>query len=186
MATIRRYRVLWGGLSGLPGYSLFYATSAGALASDLVTFFNAVKAVFPSPLSWDIPISGDTLDDATGTINGGWTDVSGGVVTSVTAGAYAAGVGAYASYGTAAIVNGRRLRGRTFLAPLIANGFDSSGTISSSYLAVLSPAVSTLAASGKMVVWHRPTVAAPSSGSSSLVTSGTVPDQVTALRSRRY
>ena|SRR5690349_10953494 len=185
MATIRRYRVLWGGITALPGYSLFYSTSAGALASDLVTFFTAIKGVFPSPLTWDIPLSGDTLDDATGTINGGWTDVGGGVVTSTLVTAYAAGCGGYASWGTAAIVNGRRLRGRTFLAPLGNLQYDTGGSIVPSCQAVLSPAISTLAAAGKMVIWHRPAPGGGGGGSSSLVTSGVLPDQVTSLRSRR-
>jgi hypothetical protein len=185
MATIRRYRVLWGGASALPGYSVFYGSSAGALASDLVTFFTAIKSVVPVPITWDIPISGDTLDDSTGTINGGWVDVAGGVVSATAATAYAAGTGAYTQWQTAAIVGGRRLRGRTFLAPLFNGGYDTSGTIAAATLAVLSPAVSALATAGKMVVWHRPTPLAPTSGSSSLVTSGTVPDQVTSLRTRR-
>jgi hypothetical protein len=185
MATIRRYRVLWGGLGALPGYSLFYSSAAGALASDLVTFFNAIKSVMPAGLQWDIPISGDTLDDASGMINGGWVDVGGGVVAGAAAGAYAAGTGAYTSWGTGAIVGGRRLRGRTFLAPLWGGCYDSSGTIATGTLAVLSPAVSALAAAGRMVVWHRPAAGGGGGGSSSLVTSGTVPDQVTSLRSRR-
>jgi hypothetical protein len=185
MATIRRYRVLWGGLGALPGYSLFYASSGGALASDLVTFFNAIKSVMPTGLQWDVPISGDTLDDATGTINGGWTDVGGGVVAATASGAYAAGTGCYASWGTASIVGGRRLRGRTFICPIWGGSYDSSGTIATASLAVFSPAVSALATAGKMVVCHRPSPGAPASGSSSLVTSGVVPDQVTSLRSRR-
>lgn len=185
MATIRRYRVLWGGVGGLPGYSLFYATAAGALGSDLVTFFTAIKGSFPGPLSWDVPLSGDTLDDATGTINGGWTDVGGGIVTATGSGAYAAGTGAYVRYGTAAIVNGRRLKGRTFLCPLVSGSYDSSGTIATVTLGQFNTAASTLATTGRLVVWHRPSVASPSGGSSSAATSGTCPDQVTSLRSRR-
>lgn len=185
MATIRRYRVLWSGITGLPGYSLFYASSAAALGSDLLTFFTAIKGLFPNNLSWDIPISGDTLDDGTGAVNGGWTDLGGGVVTSTLVTAYAAGVGAYASWHTNAIVGRRRLQGRTFLAPLGNLQYDTGGSIVPSAQAVLTPAISALAAAGKMVTWHRPTGSPLAGGSSSLVISGTLPDQVTSLRSRR-
>ena len=185
MATIRRYRVLWGGIGGTPGYSLFYANAAGALASDLVTFFNAIKSQCPGPLQWDVPISGDTLDDATGTINGGWTDVGGGVVTATGSGSYAAGTGVFIRWATGAIVNGRRLVGRTFICPINGGGYDSNGTAGGTTLSTIGGAATTLAAAGKLVVWHRPAPGGGGGGSSSLVTAGTVPDQVTSLRSRR-
>ena len=185
MATIRRYRVLWGGIPGSPGYSLFYASAAGALASDLVTFFNAIKSQCPGPLQWDVPIAGDTLDDGTGAINGDWVDVSGGVVTATGSGGYAAGTGAFIRWGTGTIVNGRRLRGRTFICPINGGGYDSNGTLGGTTLSTVGAAASALAAAGKLVVWHRPAPGGGGGGSSSLATSGSVPDTVTSLRSRR-
>jgi hypothetical protein len=170
----------------MPGYSLFYATGASDPTGDLVTFFNAIKTQFPSPLTWTIPPGGDTLDDATGAINGVWSGAGAGIVSATVGSPWAAGTGAWAAWRTGTIVGRRRLIGRTFLCPLLVNAYDSTGTIGSANLAVLSPAVSALATAGKLVIWHRPTVASPSSGSSSLIISGTVPDQVTSLRSRRY
>lgn len=169
----------------MPGYSLFYASAAGALASDLVTFFNAIKGGSPAPLQWDVPISGDTLDDATGQINGGWTDVGGGVVVATGSGAYAAGTGAYVKWGTAAIVNGRRLKGRTFICPINGGSYDSGGTLATVTQSAIQTAAQAVAAAGKMVVWHRPPAGTFTGGSSSLVTSASCPDQVTSLRSRR-
>lgn len=186
MATIRRIRVLWGGIPGMPGYSLFYASAAADATADLVTYFNAIKARFPSGLSWTVPPTGDTLDDATGTLNGSWSGAGAGIVTSTGTGAYAAGVGAYSAWVTNAIVGGRRLRGRTFLAPLLGTNYDNTGTIDPTQLTTFATATSTLAATGKLVVWHRPSGPGASNGSSSLITAGVVPDVVTSLRSRRF
>lgn len=169
----------------MPGYSLFYASSAGAAGAGLKAFFTTLTNKAPAGTTWDIPISGDTLDDSTGQVNGGWTDVGGGVVgPSSSSVSYAAGTGAFVNWQTAAIINGRRLRGRTFFCPIIATEYDTSGTLGSSMQTTLATAASTLAALGVLVVWHRPPVGG-AGGSSSLVTSGTVPDKVTSLRSRR-
>lgn len=177
--------MLWGGIPGMPGYTLFYASSGAAACADILTFFNAIKALFPTGLQWSVPIVGDTLDDTTGALNGAWSDVGGGIVSASASGAYAAGTGAWVSWKTAAIVHGRRLQGRSFMCPLQSTvGYDSSGTIITSALTTLGGAASTLAAAGKLVVWHRPPPGG-NTGSSSLVTAGTVPDQVTSLRSRR-
>lgn len=170
----------------MPGYSLFYSSAAADATADLVTFFNAIKSQFPVNLQWSVPPAGDTLDDATGAINGSWVGSGAGIVTAGPGTAFAAGCGAWASWRTNAVVARRRLQGRTFLCPLVANAYDGTGTIATSNLATLNTPVAALAAAGKLVVWHRPSTAAPSGGSSSLITSGTVPDQVTSLRSRRY
>jgi len=186
MSTIRRIPVLWGGIAGMPGYSLFYAAGASTATAELLAFFNAVKALFPTGLQWTVPIVGDTLDDTTGALNGQWTDAGGGIVSATASGAYAAGTGAWVGWKTAAIVGGRRLQGRTFMCPLQSTvGYDSSGTILSAAITTMSGAASTLAASGKLVVWHRPPPGG-NTGSSAAITAGVVPDQVTSLRSRRY
>lgn len=185
MATIRRIEVVWAGITGLPGLSVFYSGSAVDVTTELNAFFTTIKDLFPGGTTWNIPGSGDTIDDATGTLNGGW---SGGTNVSVisTAGAanYAAGVGAFVKWSTNAIVNGRRLKGRTFLTSLKSDQYDTGGTLQSSTLTTIGGAAATLAAAGKLLIWHRPPPGG-SSGQSSLVTSQFLPDKVTSLRSRR-
>jgi len=185
MATINKIEVPWTGLPGMPGVSVFYCTGAADPTGGLVTFFNAIKSLFPNGLSWSILNSGDTIDDTTGTLNGGWTG-SGGAVVASTAGtpAYASGVGAYVNWQTGAIVNGRRLKGRTFLTSISAAYYNTNGTISSTFLTTVDAAATALVAGGIMRTWHRPPPGG-SSGSSSVWTSATVPQQVTSLRSRR-
>lgn len=185
MANIKRVFVQWNGLTALPGVSVFYSSAATDVTTDLGTFFNAIKTLFPSGLTWQVPGSGDTLDDASGALVGGWSGTAASVTATGGAGAYAAGCGCYIQWATGAIVGKRRLRGRTFLAPLLASGYDSSGTIAASTISTTTTAIATLAGSSKLVIWHRPGKGLFTGGSSALVTGGNVPDQVTSLKSRR-
>lgn len=185
MPSLRRVEVTWTGLTGLPGLSVFYTDAASDVTTNLGTFFNAIKGAFPTGLSWSIPSTGDEVDVATGLLTGSWT---GGTAATVAAGPntpYAAGVGAFIRWGTPLIIGGRRLKGRTFLAPLLSSLYDASGTIDNANLGTLQSAASTLAAAGKLVTWHRPSTLAPSGGASATITSAQVPDQVTWLKTRR-
>lgn len=185
MANLKRLKVVWSGLTGLPGLSVFTCDPVLDPTGDVKDYFDDIKDYFPSPLSWSIPNSGDTFDDATGTLVGGWTGVNGGTVNATSSAPYAAGTGSYVAWGTAAIVGGRRLKGRTFLCPLNKDYFDNSGTIVNSAVTVMQTAAALLAATGVLHVWHRPSSPGGSDGSSSAVTSGTQLDRVTSLRTRR-
>lgn len=183
---MNRVRVPWNGLGGLPGLSTFYfdVTSTTAVA-DTFAFFNAIKAKFPAPLSWSIPGSGDQIDGANGNLIGTWTMTGGGTVNAVNTAAFAAGVGARVQWLTASIIGGRRVRGSTFLVPLLAAEYDSGGTINDTDLASMQTAVNTFAAGGDLYVWHRPSSPGATDGVSVPVTAGLIPDKVSTLRSRR-
>lgn len=186
MATLRRWEVQWTGLPGLPGLSVFHSDAATDLSLVLNAFFTAVKPLFPSSLTWNMNGSGDEFDDATGTLTGAFSGYAGFTFTGTSSDSnYAAGVGWLAQWRTAGIVNGRRVRGSTFMCPTTNGSFDNQGTISSSSLTTARNAVNTLAATGDLVIWHRPHPGA-SDGSSASVISGSVPDRVTSLRSRRF
>lgn len=184
--SLHRVEVVWNGLTGLPGLSVFYGANGSLLVADLNTFFNSIKAQFPNGLTWSTPAAGDIIDEVTGALTGEW---SGGAATSLvaTGGAgaiYAAGVGAYITWGTTTIANGRRLKGRTFLTSIMTSKYDSNGTIDNSALGVFQTAANALVAGGNLRIWHRPTGGA--GGGLGAVTSAVVPDRVTALRSRRF
>jgi hypothetical protein len=185
MTTMRRLRVAWEGLGGLPGLSTFYYGVATPNVSDAVTFFNAIKALFPSGLQWTIPSSGDEIDDATGQLTGGWVGSGGGSVSATGGSAgYAAGVGTRVRWDTLVIAGGRRVRGSTFLCPLVTGCYDGSGTISTTNLTTFQTAASAFAASGVAKgIWHRPVNG--SGGLYAAINTATVPDKVTMLRSRR-
>lgn len=185
MATLNRIRVEWSGLTGLPGISTFYVGSADSDISELVTFFTAIRGLFPSGLSWTIPSDGDQIDDATGALTGTWIGTGGGTVTANAPGLnYAAGVGARVRWLTPAVVGGRRLRGATFLTHLASTNYDAQGTILSAALTTIQTAATALATSGSpFMVWHRPVNGV--GGSSVAMNAAIVPDRVAWLRTRK-
>lgn len=185
MANLDRYEVVWQGIGGLPGLSVFYCDAGANVGTDLTTFFGVIKDRFPVGTSWVVPNSGDTIDDATGTLVGGWSGTGGGTTSSgASSAAYAAGTGAIVRWNTAAIVGGRRLRGRTFLCPLLASQYDTSGVLTSGWLSALATAAAGIVTAADFRIWHRPTPGG-SDGSSSGITSFGNPSTVSSLRSRR-
>lgn len=183
MADLERIVVQWSAAQGLPGVSVFFGDLAGNANASIKTFFTAIQSLFPAGLTWVIPGSGDLVDSGTGALSGTWINgAGGGTVVASGAANYAAGCGAYVIWGTGAIVNGRRLKGRTFLAPLINSAYDA-GTIVNANRTTLETAAAALVAAGNTNVWHRPVNGA--GGVASQPTSATVPDQVTSLKTRR-
>jgi hypothetical protein len=184
MAT-RKMPVVWSTGIGGAGVSVFYSPFGVDMTTELATFFNAIKSNFPNAVTWDIPGSGDVIDETTGLITGAWTAGTAATITATGGtGSYVAGTGAFVRWQTNGIVNGRRVRGRTFLDPLVVGAFDANGTIATAALGGLQPAATALAASGKMLIWHRPTPGG-ADGSTHAVVAGTVPDKVSSLRTRR-
>lgn len=186
MTALNRIRVPWvGGVPG-GGLSTFYTAGVSPDVSALKTWFTALAPYLPPSVTVTIPSNGDTLESTTGVLTGGWSGSGGGTVTGTGNSAWSDGVGLAVQWNTGLVVNGRRLRGRTFVCPL-AQGFASSnGTLNDTIVAAVDTASNTLAAAALLYIWHRPTPSAPTSGSIATVTSVTVPDRVTALRSRRY
>jgi hypothetical protein len=186
MAT-RKYVCPWStGSQGGAGISTFYSAFGTDMTSDLNTFWNAVKAVFSDEVTVSVPSSGDVFDETTGTLTGAWTAGTAGSYSGSSHGAYPAGTGAFIKWNTGTVIGGHRVKGRTFIAPILAAGFDVNGTLAGGYLTIIQNAATTLAGSGKMLVWHRPTTSGGSDGATAAVVSATVPDKTTSLASRRH
>lgn len=188
MATLNKIPVSWGSWPGAPGVSTFY-TFGGNLDNDtaaLRTFFNALITLIPSGITLSVPGVGDDIDDSDGLINGAWNATAApAIVTGTASGVYAGNAGAIVHWLTAGVANGHRVRGRTFLVPLISTAFDSGGSISTTALTTLRNAATTMISSmaGSLRVWHRPSPAG--AGSSHVVLTSSVPDLAITLRSRR-
>jgi len=143
----------------------------------------------------DVPNGGDTIDEANGTLVGGWTGTGGGQVTAPTTGTYSLGNGARIEWLTSAVFGGHHPRGRTFLVPLLAAAFDGNGRLPASQVASFKTAADTLisAAGGDLVVWARPRPAGSGkfgnlparAGGAVVITGSSVPSTPTSLRSRR-
>lgn len=185
---MQRLRVEWSGDNTVgPGLTTFMYDEDASFpnAAAVVTFFDAIKAFFPPGTTWTIPNNGDVINELDGTLVGSWSSGAGGVVNSTGTGAFAAGVGARVVWRTSGIVAGRRVRGSTFLVPLVASAYDTTGTITVANLTSMrAAAAALLGASGSpLMVWSRP--APGRNGTKTEVQSSDVPDKVSWLRSRR-
>lgn len=168
------------------GVSTFYWDDADVgFVASIDAFWAHIRNLIPTGITLTTASSGDLVDVASGVITGTWQDGIPSVVTGNGSGNFAGGVGARVRWDTTGIRNGRRIRGSTFICPLVSSCFDSDGTISAPTLSVLQTGVNNLAtnAAGNLRVWSRPR--AGSGGQQSGVLSGFVPDTVSWLRSRR-
>ena len=148
--------------------------------------FEGAKSAFPGGLTLEFPNTGDTIQDTNGELVGTWGTPSVanvlGASGTLTA---AAGVGACITWNTGGIINGRRLRGRTFLVPLSAAAYQENGTISDTVYPWLTTLANAIQASGPLAVWHRPSAKGLADGNSYGVVSNRVRDKVAILTSRR-
>ena len=188
MATISRIRAAWQNWPGAPGVSTFYAVMGPAQSEvdGVRAFFNALAALLPSGLTITVPPSGDNIDDATGQIVGAWSVTTPpAVVTGTGAGNYAGNAGACVHWTTGSVLLGRRVKGTTFLVPLVSTAFATDGSIGAATLTTLQTAAAGLvtAWAGNGKVWSRKTQFRQ--GSSYTVTGSSVPDLAISLRSRR-
>lgn len=155
MANLARLRCTWlgNGVVG-PGLSTFYFNPANTGAAAAVSaFFTALNPVLiPSGLQVSIPTSGDIIDDATGALVGAWTDPGGPFTfTGTGAGTFAMGVGFRVAWTTNGIHLGRRVRGSTFICPIMGAIYDSAGTIANATVTSASAAAQTLGHVGSAV-----------------------------------
>jgi hypothetical protein len=185
VASIRRIIVGWQTGAGGPGVSVFYTDGAGDVTAALGAYFNAIKASFPPVVTWQIPNTGDTLDDVSGAVTGAWTGGTSATIAGTGSAQYFAGTGAYVRWVTGAVHNRRKVYGRTFLLPIINAGADNDGTIGGATLSTLQTATTVLAGGGLLRIWHRPTSATSSDGVSFPVVAGIVVDKTTSLKTRR-
>lgn len=188
MADIIRLRAVLAG-SAVPGggVSTFYTSAASfsGMPGAVKAFYTSLVASCPSSLSVTVPNTADVIDVATGTITGSVTTTGGGTVTMTGGGAYVMGTGARVTWVTTGIVNGRRVRGTTFVVPITSGNFEGDGQIAAGFLSGLQGYADTLRAAipADMVVWSRPTTTR--AGSISSVVGAQIPDKVSWLRTRR-
>lgn len=198
MPNMARISCAWQNWPGAPGVTQFYADpgSLQGVVNALKVFWDGLQGGFPNLLTIQVPSSGDLVDDATGQIAGAWSVATQPAVTTCTGvGNYAGNAGAVLHWLTVGLAKGRRIRGRTFLVPLVNTAFDSGGSLSPAMVTNTTLAGNKLITdtAGQLKVWHRPVYAKPKTkppvivtpGSTATITSCRVPDLAVSLRSRR-
>ena len=197
MTELARVRVAWTGFPGAPGVSTFYALSSTGVVGHLDTMFGAILAYFPADVTLLVEETGDLIEDTTGALTGAWSSSPVTPRVGIGSGAYSAPSGAAITWKSSTILDGKRLRGRTFLVPLTGTRFDSDGSLGSSAVTDIGEAAAALvtAEAGNLVIWHRPRIAAAATayhpavtaraGGHGPITASSVRDMAVVLRSRR-
>lgn len=189
MTTLHRLVVSWSGqpVVGSAVNVLHWDGSDNAAppVAAVKAAYDALKGIFPLNVTVTIPTSGDTIDDTTGELTGVWSAAGGGAVTGTGTSVCAAGVGACVGWLTGGIINGRKLRGRTFIVPIHNSAFDNDGTLAAGTFTALQVFAESMRAAGPLAVWHRPTSKTATDGNSYGVVATKVRDKVAYLSSRR-
>jgi len=194
MALIWRVTARWTGGNIGTGFTNLFFTEGVGTAQQAV---DAVKAFFtgsygvtgndlPSGITIAFPSGVDVVEDATGVLTVTVPVTAPSALTGGDSGSYAAPAGACVSWLTGAVVNGRHVRGRTFLVPLGGDQYQNDGTLASTIISNVNAAAAALiSAAPELVVWSRPESAAAGGGSSHPVVAHRLNDFVSVLRSRR-
>lgn len=199
MADVYRVTAVWQGFAGAPGYSKFSftgltdATKLNAAGAAIRTFFDTIKAGLMTTWTVDVQPTVQVHDMANGLLlREDIMSADPAVVTGTasSSGSYTGGAGMYVTWNTSSIYNGHRVRGRTYLVPLVqVNSPD--GTIAAASTTLVQGAANALISSqaGMFAVWSKTFTEDEKpvqiGGGLSTVTSASVPDKTGILRSRR-
>lgn len=165
-------------------------------SSTLTSAVAAMRAFFQShaayiagivTISWDgVGIEKDTT---TGTLIGVTAYTPPAAVTASGSGTVALPAGSSVRWNTSSVVNGRMIRGRTFIVPLVTTSYESNGSLTATYITASTAAAAQVRTSSlasgtwSRAIWHRPVNGA--GGATGEVMSSSVKDVVAVLRSRR-
>ncbi len=197
VTVIARIRTVLTGFPGGPGVATMYSVNNATLAASVRAFWLAAGSYMAGGVTIQVEGGGDLLESTTGVLTGAWSGATPAVVTSPNSGVYSAPSGAVVDWLSPTILDGRRVRGRTFVVPLIGSTYEGNGTLSPSTVTGLKAAGDNLviAESGGLCVWHRPRKARAANGTipavtarlggHALITTCRVPDIAAVLRSRR-
>lgn len=182
-----RITALWSGWPGAPGYSHFMflggdnAPTADSDASAVRALFAGITEYLPDSITIQVQSQAESYDDDMTLIGYINLDPVPPSVNGIASGAYSGGSGAVVNWGTAGVVGGRRIRGRTFLVPLAGAAYDADGSLSSVAISAIVDSAGALLSNGAFVIVG----SHPGVVEYSTVETANVPDLAAVLRSRR-
>lgn len=187
MPNIRQILTDWTAPAGGGEVSVMYFHADSAVADQraaLASFWTDVQGALTSTTSWRIRDDGVELDEATGTLTGAWGSAvvysdSGDQATQPVADASQA----LLRWNTTTVINGRFLKGRTYVPGVAAAnlvGGNLSAGMQAAYAGFIGDFLDALVG---FSVWHRPKGVDP--GQAISVTSGSLWEEMAVLRRRR-
>lgn len=159
---VREILVDWTTASGAGKVSVFHFIEASNVADQrqaLSAFLTACNSTLAASTSWTIRPDGRELNTASGTLTGLWSEATPhtGAGTPGNTSVLADATQVLVRWFTDHIVNGRVLRGRTYL-PGIYRNVSEGGNVYVASRTAIQNAGQTLAGSGtQLAIWHRPT-----------------------------
>lgn len=156
--TIAQLTVKWDKLTGLPGYSFFYVRSTAASISPIPTFLDAIKQFFPVPLEWTVSPFWKLIDETNGKATGAGGGGPEPKIAATGGTAYAPQSGVQIKWDSGEFVNGRRVKGRTYLVPTVNTRWMAGGVADPVMTNTINAAADVMrqAYTGNLVVWARP------------------------------
>lgn len=202
MTELQRLRIQWSGFLGAPGVTTLYFVDAAVAQAKVQTFLTAIKTLIPTVVTMRIESSGDIINVQTGALTGAWTGGAQTPTVGTAVGNYSPATGFQARWECPEVINGHRVRGRSYFVPCGPVLYDPTGTIADATVTAVTGFGNTLITSqvGNMAVWVRPHPATPAwtdvrgrthaataarDGNFGVPTSCSVPDKVCVLASRR-
>lgn len=190
MANVIRHTVVWSGSPGLPGYSQFYQEVVGDVAAlaqaghyAVGIFFDDLASLIPEEVSitvdpvYQVIVLGSGMTVGEDVVGDPATVIQGTYV-----GDWARQFGVLVEWVTGTFIDGKRLRGRTYLVPL-GGTTATDGTVADATLATVRAAAEGITdGTPGFVVWHRPVAGV--GGQISTITGAVVRDKAALLRSR--
>lgn len=188
-----RVTARWDGFTGSPGYTNFFFAGGGGLISDAQQIADRTRTAMQNlfsflPQGTTIRVQDEVavLDSDSGEIQAYETIDAPDPVNGGTRADYAGPVGAVVNWRTDDVRFGRRIRGRTFLVPLVNEAFDSVGSLTSDAREAVQDFASGMTNwdfDSEFGIWSRPRNG--EGGVFATVTNYNVPDFSAVLRSRR-
>lgn len=206
MTTLYRVRTTWSYTPGGPGYTNMYfgttdplAAGAQTAVNDVQAFWNAIKTLIPGAVTLTVDpaviMVEDFSSEQVGELAVGTPPAP---IIGSGAGVFSMPAGCTAQWTTASYLYGRRVKGRTYIVPLVGSAFAATGALSTAAMGVLTPAVNALVAgASNLVIFTRKRDAKSAAesptgkeitfrpGASSPVVSGQVRNIAAVLTSRR-
>ena len=186
MADIREVILTWTFENGRESKTVLYFspwTVGSSPIPGLRTIFDGLKNSFGSVTRVRFPSAGNVIDDATGELVGAWTEAAVADVAGTNASQPVQNASMLLMrWNTAAIVNGRRIKGRAFL-PGVSAACSNGGQVDIVTVNNFKTAFANIGSSLGLRVWHRPNAKGP--GSSHVVTGVDVWNEWATWRPRR-
>lgn len=197
MTNLSRCRAILSGFPGAPGVATMYFLDTATYMDSAVTLWTSLANTMPTDVTIQIENSGDVINDATGVLVDTWHEPAVDAIHATLSGTYAAPTGYLIGWETDQILDGRRLRGKTYVVPAGSSMFSANGSLNDATIVGYVEAAQAFitAQSSSFVVWHRPFAGSPAvgtrparpahAGGHGLVTACRIPDEAVVLRSRR-